>query len=320
MNPVGWIIGVFLILVIMGLIIWMVLRYDYKPPPLQPCNTDQPLLELPLWQSGGVFLTQIHLGDATHTIAFNVVPDTGSRELIVAGPNCKGCDPTDGVWDFSIGQNVSGGLSHSILYAGGQTSQYVLWQAYLKDYSDNKQVDFGVITSSSSSEGDPLNVMGLQEGGFLEDLCGAKEVLFNFSQGRLDIGNISPMIPATASTFSLQEPSSGILFVMGRVTGLAIDGQPVAANLVPQLAIFDTGSTDTYVSPDLLKLLNTGNHTVTITFDNNGSPTPVTFRSTPNNVATESFPFANSMVLGNRWLSQYNLAIKYDQKQISMFH
>ena len=197
------------------------------------------------------FLTQIHLGDATHTIAFNVVPDTGSRELIVAGPKCNGCDPTDGIWDFSIGQDVSGGLNHQILYAGGQSSEYVLWQADLKDYSDTKEVDFGVITSSTSSQGDPLNVMGLQEGGFLDDLCGPKEVLFNFSQGRLYIGNISPMIPASALTLSLQEPSSGILFVMGRVTGFAIDGQPVATNVVPQLAIFDTGSTDTYVSPDL---------------------------------------------------------------------
>ena len=55
MSPVGWIIGVVLILVIIGIIVWIASRYSYKPPPLQPCNTDEPLLQLPLWRSGGVF-------------------------------------------------------------------------------------------------------------------------------------------------------------------------------------------------------------------------------------------------------------------------
>lgn len=319
MSPVGWLFGAIFVILVIVIIIW-VARLSYKPPPLQPCNTNDPLLQLPLWRNGGVFLSRIHLGDATHTITFTVVPDTGSRELIVAGPNCNGCDPSNGVWNFSIGSNVSDGLDHQILYAGGQSTQYIPWRAYLKDYSDNKQVDFGVIANSKSPDGDPLNVMGLQEGGFLDELCGNKEVLFDFSNGRLSIGNVSPLIPAGASTFTLQEPSSGIRFVMGHVTGLSIDGQPVTANLVPNLAILDTGSTDTYVSPDLLKLLQNGSHTVMITFDNNGQSTPITFKSTPNSVDTESFPFPNTMVLGNRWLSQYNLAILYDQHQIQMFH
>lgn len=319
MALLGWLLGLVFVILVIIIVLWAV-RFSYKPPPLQPCHTADPLLELPLWRSGGIFLTQIHLGDATRTLTFNVVPDTGSRELIITGPNCQNCDRSGSVWDFAIGSNVSGGFDHQIMYAGGQSDRYIPWRAILKDYTDGKEVDFGVVTSSSTPDGDPMNVLGLQDGGFLDDLCGNKEVLFDFSHGRLYIGNVSPMIPPTAQTFTLNEPSSGIRFAMGKVVGLAIDGQPVASNLVPTLAILDTGSTDTYVTPDLLKLLNNGRHTVTVTFDNNGQSTPVTFTSTANSVDTEHLPFANSIVLGNRWLSQYNLAILYDQRQIKMYH
>jgi hypothetical protein len=319
MTLLGWLLGLIFVILVIIVIVSMA-RLTYRPPPLQPCHTSDPLLELPLWRSGGIFLTQIHLGDATRTLTFTVVPDTGSRELVIAGPNCRDCNRSGGVWDFAIGTNVSGGFDHQIKYAGGQSDSYIPWRADLKDYTDGKQVDFGVITSSASLDGDPLNVMGLQDGGFLDNLCGNREVLFDFPRGRLYIGNLGSLIPPTAPTFTLYEPPSGIRFAMGKVTGLAIDGQPVAANLVPSLAILDTGSTDTYVSPDLLTLLKNGRHTVTITFDNNGQSTPVTFTSTPNSVDTEAMPFSNSMVLGNTWLSQYALALLYDQKQIKMYH
>lgn len=316
---IGLIIGILLITLIVFLVYWF-LSSTYKPPSLSPCSNGQSLLTLPLWREGGVYFTRIHLGTPNRSISFNVVPDTGSNTLILSGPNCQKCDRGDGVWDPSLGSNVSGGFNHRILFAGGQTTTYVLWRALLLDYIGGKEVDFGMITSSGTPEGTPLNVLGLQRNGFIQQLCGPKNILFDFPRGQLYIGNINDKIPPNALTFTLDESEGSIKFVLGRITSMNIDGRPVPPSITPRRAIFDTGSTNTYVSYDLLKYLSPGSHRVEITFDNEGStPTTVIFDSPAGSVESGSLPISSSMMIGHRWLSNYAIAFKYENHKIQMY-
>ncbi len=331
-----WFLIVSLLIFLLALFLLYPRLFCRSKPP-KPCTGSEPRLKLPLWDGGGIFMTRLHLGNETRAIPFEVAVDTGSNILIISGPDCYHCDRNDGVWDMSIGSNISCGVQSTIRFVGGQVTNYLWWRALLLDYSPDlrsgKEVEFGVITSSSSRDGDPLNVLGLQGlstselfgGGpvFLDSLCGEKTVMFDFSGGHLYIGQVNDLLPPSVNPILMTIPSFGIAFTMANITRMSIDGQMNPPSLTPRFAIFDTGSTQTLVSPDLSTLLS-GQHQVTLWFErsspsSNENTVSITFTSPPGSVGSSSLPIGSSLLLGNIWLRQYTLVLKYNTREILMY-
>jgi len=323
-------IWILIVIILVLLIFYFSPRLLCRFPPLRSCSGSENRLSLPLWLKGGVYMTRLHLGDNNHTLPFDVVPDTGSNILIVSGPLCSQCNRQDGIWNPSIGQDISCGIVEEIRFVGGQRTSYLRWRAQLLDYSPSKQIDFGVIISSITPDGSPLNVLGLQgehSSGlfgkgppFLDSLCGEKNVLFDFPNEKLYIGSISDLVPQHAKQFSLFKPSWGIAFTLGRITQIKIDDNRVAPSITPRFGIFDTGTTLTIVSRDLSYQL-VGSHQVELFFESNTSTNPVSviFNSPAGSVDNGHLPFGSSMLLGNIWLRQYSIAFKHEPDIIIMY-
>lgn len=289
--------------------------------PLEECATNQNHLELPLVydSENGVYRTRIHLGNKNgnkneKSIEFSVVPDLGSSILIVAGPDCPECDRKDGFWDFSLGENISNGSQGTIRY-GSQMTNYLPWQAYLLDYPGGKEVNFGVITRSKSNDDRPMNVMGLTNriNGFLDGLCGEKTVTFDFSNQKLYLGHHPIQNPKYVVPFV---ESSGPEFIMSELKDIKINGQSL--NVVPKYAIWDTGATDTFMSPRLYNEFQKYSYpqTVELIFKNNIS---VKFKSEQHNISAANLPVADAMLIGNYWMRQYNFSIQHDNSNVIIF-
>jgi hypothetical protein len=162
--------------------------------------------------------------------------------------------------------------------------------------------------------------MGLQGEGqsFLDYVCGEKSVLFDYPRQRLYLGNIQDLLPSTTKRISLYKPDSGTAFIVGRVTSVQVDGTTLPANVTPRFAIFDTGTTQTIVSPDLLQALQ-GKRTVNISFEAPTGTVIVPFTIPPGSVEVGHLPFSSSMLIGNRWLRQYAVGFRHQIDEIVFF-
>lgn len=304
---------------------------DPTKDPLEDCSGKEQRIELPLIFDpyNGIYRTKIHLGDENNSIRFDVVPDTGSSILIVSGPECANCPRQDGVWNYSLGRRA--GSQGVIRYGGGQETRYIPWRALLRDYDrpddatdgPGKEVDFGVITSTLSPDGRPLNVLGLQgEGpGFLAGVCGEKTVIFDFVHSKLYLGKSDDVLSRAAfkRTFKLLKPPAGPAYILARIKSMKINGNPVPAGIMPEYAVLDTGTTNSIVSPGLGQLLRNPAQ-VEITFDNGDTTgSSVVFSSTPSNVDVDRIYVPNAMMIGNQWLKNYGIGFLHDQDQIVIF-
>lgn len=326
-----------LLIVLSILIIVVIIFYLYQknnldnPEALDGCPDGKlERVSLPLIFDSriGVYRSKIRLGNKDKQIEFSVVPDTGSSRLLVSGERCPNCPMMDGVWDMSIGQDVSNGQKGMVTYGGGQRIIYIPWQAHFMNYnhSNGKEINFGVVVNSYSPDGIPVNILGLQEkpNSFLDGLCGEKTVVFDFPNNRLYLGKSDHILypsNANVTTFHLDNPVNGATYPIGRITEISINGQKIPVSVQPKYAIVDTGTTDTFLLPEFYNYilsLGTDNLTVEITFekdevDSYGST--LTFNVPTQTVTTQRINHPNSMLIGNSWLRQYVTGFKFDQDQ-----
>lgn len=287
---------------------------------------------LSLWwdNSVGSFKTRIRLGDNSKFFDFNVIPDTGSNTLIITGKRCSNCNPREGVWDPSVGQSV--GENKTITYGGGQTTTYTPWSGMLYTNSGKLPVNFGVITSSSTPEGSPQNVLGLQSKGFLSSLSGSEipKVTFDFIRGQLII---SPPPNKRSSGFLLNQPLTGtsfemveypwssndIKFVTAKLSSMSINGKQLPDAVIPHYVLFDTGTTFTIVSKKLEPYFQSRN-TLTLTFSSGVTTPNKTFVFNPpeNSVRQEPLRDDDTILIGNLWLRDHVFVIDYPNNQITL--
>ena len=335
-----------LLFFILILIVFIIVSLSFRgkpslaPPPVDGCLNNDGRMRLPLIfdPSIGVYRSTIRLGDSKGYVDFSTIPDTGSSVLIVSGPECKSCNPRDGIWDYRLGQNVSNGQQGVIRYGGGQKTIYIPWQAQLMNYDHNyrlgqngetfgigKNVNFGVIKETFSPDGLPVNVLGLQEkaGSFLDGVCGEKTVIFDFPRERLYLGQWDEILfdpKKKRSTFDLSQPKgNGPQYPIATIKSIEIDGEVVKTS-IPRNAIFDTGTTNTIVSAEMARMLG-GRREVTFNFEkkvDDGSPSTVTFKIPPGSVEVGQISYPSSIIIGNRWLSQYGVGFRHDQDQFVM--
>jgi hypothetical protein len=276
----------------------------------------------------GVYRSKIRLGNRDRQIEFSVVPDTGSSHLLVSGDQCSNCPLTDGVWDRSLGQDVSQGKKGLVTYGGGQRIIYIPWQAHFMNYnhSNGKEVNFGVVVNSYSPDGIPVNILGLQEkpNSFLDGLCGEKTVVFDFPHNRLYLGKSDDILfpnNGNVTTFHLDNPTNGAFYPIGKIKEIRINGQKIPLGIQPKFAIIDTGTTDTFVLPDFysyIRSLGAINLTVEIIFekaniDSYGSS--LVFNIPTQTITTQRINHKDSMLIGNSWLRQYVTGFRFDQDQ-----
>jgi hypothetical protein len=286
--------------------------------PVEKCTKNE-TLDLPLTydMSNGVYLTQIKLGNEDgRGVNFNVIPDLGSSILLVSGQECRQCNPRDGIWDPSLGENISNGNIGTIKY-GSQLTRYIPWQAQLLNYpGGGKRVNFGVAIDSVSNDGKPMNVMGLTNkvNGFLEGICGKKIISFDFTKGRLHLGEFNQQL---LKTIPFVESPSGPEFVMSEIASIKINGININLSGV-KYAIWDTGSTDTFLPPALFNqfMQQRPSQQVEITFKNGES---LTFTSERNNISSSTLPVDGSLLIGNYWMRQHNFSINHENMTVSTF-
>lgn len=309
---------------------------------LNSCVGTETRLEFPLNFDtyNGVYRTKINIGDQTGDyVTFSVIPDLGSSILIVGGPQCVDCNRSDGVWNNTLGKNISDG-KESIIRYGSQTSTYLPWRAYLRNYNVAKEINFGVITNSDSNDGRPLNVMGLthKENGFLEGVCGEKTITFDFKNNKMYLGKADDIINRNNNNggnnnngrngnivMDLIESAGGPEFVMSNIQDIYINDIKIDQSLVPQYAIWDTGATDSFLPDDLYDFVyrnsnNLNNTKLTMTFKNGTSITrPVNFNIGHNNISKGRLPIPNALLVGNQWMNQHNFSIQHDQAKVIIF-
>ncbi len=299
---------------------------------LPPCNGNESRIELPLiWdRSNGIYRTNITLGDKERQITFSAIPDTGSSIAVLAGPECQGCNPRDGIFDTSLGTNVSNGKTGVIRYSGGQQNFYVPWRALFQEdgNGNGRKVNFGVIVNTNSPDGRPLNVLGLAaEGeGFVSQLCGEKTVVFDFPRLKLYLGPSDDILfanPDTVRTFKLLTPQPGTAppFTLARILEMKVNGRPLPDSIVPEFAILDTGTTNQIVPRNLASALRV-NGQVEITFESypgDDYPSTVVFNNTASDISVGQLLVPDSMMIGNSWLKQYGVGFQHDIDRTVIF-
>jgi hypothetical protein len=222
-----------------------------------------------------------------------------------------------------------------IKYGGGQHTIYIPWQARLMNYEDDsrsgqngigKEVNFGVITETFSPDGLPVNVLGLQEkaGSFLDGVCGEKTVIFDFPRAKLYLGRWDEILfdpKKKRSTFDLSQPKgNGPQYPIATIKSIQLNGEVVKTS-IPKNAIFDTGTTNTIVSPEMARMLE-GRREVIFDFEkklDDGSPSTVTFQIPSGSVEVGQISYPSSIIIGNRWLSQYGVGFRHDHDQFVLF-
>ncbi len=284
----------------------------------------------------GIYRTQIRLGTKEKQQTFSVIPDTGSSILIISSPECGDCNPKDGVFDPELGTPIQR-IKGRIRYGGQQISDYYPYKSYLMNYTDKqgrvipKEVEFGLVTQSKSSDNEPLQILGLQgEGpGFIQNLCN-QNLLFDFNRGKLVIGVKNEDLNKYSdksneilqSLFDLHHPTTGPAYPMGKIKELRISGSNgVIKSKNYDYAIIDTGSTGT-VFPGFNKLVSSSEPvTLEIDFETNGgsgSPKTVRFIVKPDLVADESMPVKNTILIGIKWLKDKVLYIDSDHDKVAL--
>ena len=324
-----WVLVLFVIVLLIISLLWRhhgsntdSLNYVPKVGPVPPpaiCSDQTSYLDLPLTfdRRLGLYMTEVTLNGKV----FRVVPDSGSTNLLVTGSACQDCHPPDGVFDMTIGTDISGGTTRTVSYGGGQKTTFVPWRASLQ-YSNNEShdVDFGVIVNTYSPDGTPQNVLGLERSGFLSTLCGEKTVIFDFPRGRLYIGNVDQTMAGRSSSGPIQmyPSTNNVPFVLGKIKSMSVNGSPIPSSALPTYGLIDTGTTSTITNPTLAPLLKAG--TVDIVFaGTNGQDIHVIFNNRPGTVEVGHLQVPNSVIIGNQWLNQYAVALQYDTNSIEFF-
>ena len=301
-------------------------------------------LESSLWFDDqiGEFKTIIKLGKSVdQQVAFEVIPDTGSHILIVSGPECVKCPVEKGMWKDSLGTLTQ--LQGTISYGGGQVTKYRVWKSNLVDY-DNQPINFGVITASmfkdsidnsnnsnnSNNVQEMQNILGLQDGHitstFLSQLKEPRNVVFDFPKSRFYIGQIDDILESRiVSSWNLIAPQRGLLYPLSFITEMNINGTEVPKDLMPTVAIWDTGTTRSMVDPDLyayLSSLSSPNFKISISFAKMFSDTlsnKTEFNSSLSIIGTEKLPFKRAILIGNQWVSQNGIGFMFSDSRIVIF-
>lgn len=324
-------------LVIIGILVYLYMKRGqmgfeigtYKKPfpdlqkyPLETCPRVSRTVELPLRydNSTGVYMTKIRMGDDNKSMFFNVVPDTGSSILLLNGPNCDGCNSADGVWDTSVGKDMSNGQTGVIRYGGQQVTIYTPWRGKFfddnLDDTDGFEVDFGLIRKSTSPDNKPLQVLGIQGGkSFLQALCGDRIVTLDLPAKKLILGATDVTNGKTVYKTSMVPSPSAVNFNVNRIISMKVNGTTVPS---PNYAVIDTGATQTLVDSGLGNYLKTPG-TVEITFAGPNGNVVIPFNNRSGTVSAERTPFPSSIVIGNRWLSDYGVQLDYENNEINYY-
>lgn len=283
--------------------------------------------------------------DSNNTIEsheITVVPDTGSSMLIISGKDCFGCRISDGYFDITWGRNVSFGITRTIDYAGGQSSKYLLYTGYLLDYGagQEKEIPFGLVVSTKSHHYRTENVLGLQPGGFftgsafIDYLCGPKKILFDFPGQKIIIGNVSSFLPRTPSVeIRLSLPSILHRYLLGDISSIALkitnQMDSIPETVRPRYAIFDTGTTQTLVRPELEEYISMRNHDkIVISFlaptseqtTNNPILTfPIKMQRNQHIIKSNSQLPEKTILIGNQWMKNYQVLFDYVQRAVTFF-
>lgn len=321
---------IFFLLIIFLIISFTSFNQPYIPPPIKDCHQESKIsFSLIFDISIGVYRSRVRLGDSKGYVDFSTIPDTGSSILIVAGPDCQQCNPEYGVWNYDLGTSVSDRRG-VIKYGGGQKTIYLPWQAQLLNDDYDQEVNFGVITETFSPDGIPVNVLGLQyrRGSFLDGFCGQKTVIFDFPGEKLYLGKWKEILfnpHKQISTCSLSSPHFGPAYPLAKIESIAIDekGKFKKLSVFPENAIIDTGTTNTIVSAEIAQELKEKKE-VKIKFKKEKRKvdrysSSVIFKIPPGSLVVGQRSYPSSMIIGNKWLSQYGVGLRYEQDQLVFF-
>lgn len=284
-------------------------------------NFVMPMRYHPGW---GEFVVQISLSGTD----FEVVPDSGSEILVVAGQGCQGCNQNElGVWP----QPAQEGQMHSIVY-GSQSVKFQWTQGNLSGAS--KPIAFGAIYSASSSSGPVMNIMGLQPTAaswsrytILQQLAaneGIEEVItFDypkqlFALGAYDIpagAAWAPLLSTSAAQQLAQKPMT-IPFYM-----IDVSQSPQLASTGVKVAIIDTGTTDTLIPSSALSVVKREGLDLIFSNGQKISWTPAQAQQfvTPTAPADTQQWGTAVMLIGNRWLQRYGVQFDINQQRIVFF-
>ena len=323
-----------------ALIVIFILRKPKVPAGMQlltESESSNSRLESSLWFDDriGEFKTLIRLGKSVdQQVAFEVIPDTGSHILIVSGPECVKCPVEKGMWKDSLGTLTQ--LQGTISYGGGQVTKYRVWKSNLVDY-DNQPINFGVITDSmfkdSNNVQEMQNILGLQDGHitstFLSQLKEPRNVVFDFPKSRFYIGQVDDILESRiVSSWNLIAPQRGLLYPLSFITEMTINGVEVSKDLMPTVAIWDTGTTRSMVDPDLYAYLSSlsaslpsfnFNISFAKTFTDVVVSNKTNFNSGLSLIGTEKLPFKRAILIGNQWLSQNGIGFLFSNSRIVIF-
>lgn len=299
------------------------------------------------------YTTKITLGDPNNNYKTTIeaVPDTGSTKFILSGTDCEGCDPSDGIWNTRYGTRLSS-YPRQVTYGGGQVSTYYPWRGFIYGYknsskqSNPKEIDFGVVFKTRSPFYSPENVLGLQpkSNGFFSSLCGEKSLLFDFPNSKLVIGDIDNYLPGIVGgnggnghkrviTFGMFTAEGSVPFIIGRVKLFQLidtEGNKInlPPHLIPRRVIFDTGTTQTLVRPELLRYLRKHNDTNTndiaaVDFqfqekqlDNIRDDILFPVDSRLSDLSESNILKEGDMLIGSGWLKRYGVGFDYDREKI----
>lgn len=274
----------------------------------------------------GEYKIRIDLGG----IPFEVIPDTGSHLLIVAGPQCSTCRDEKGVWNPILGEKIDPHLQE-IEYYGSQKTYYTLWKATL---NQNGKVIFGVIEKSTINVGYSENVLGLQfsstlpkKKSFLQSFSGPKKVLFDFPSSSFHLG----LNPSSLESYlhSRKIIDTIPIHFLGHRTLILLPIASIQINSLPtkwkpNWAIIDTGTTMTLVEPQLYKYLlasqkSTESKEISIHFASEKEKAISFPFYHIKSAGSNGLPMKNVILLGNQWLSRYGLYIDYEERKFSFF-
>lgn len=360
MDKILFIITIIIVFVLILIILhhqnpYIAQSFFSPPTPTKPCSDHNGPLILPLIYNRRqqFYTTKITLGDPNkeYKTVIEAVPDTGSTKFILSGSDCEGCDPTDGVWDTRYGTQLSS-YPRQVTYGGGQVSTYYPWRGYLYGYKNSsgqpnpKEIDFGLVYKNRSPFYSPENVIGLQpkSDGFFSSLCGEKSLLFDFPNNKLVIGDLDNYLPGIVGgnggdshkrviTFGMFTAEGSVPFIIGKVKLFQLIDTlnkriDLPYDLIPRRVIFDTGTTQTLVRPELYRYLKRYNETetndiVAIDFqfqekrlDNIRDDILFPVDSRFLDLSESHILKEGDMLIGSGWLRRYGVGFDYDREKI----
>jgi len=244
------------------------------------------------------------------TSRFEVIPDTGSRLLLVSGPQCRSCSVSGGLWNRNLGIPTDPTL-RTIEYVGGQSTTYQVHDGYLTE------VDFPIrvgVATASNRQFRPENILGLSgedtDDAFLKTWP-RKRVVFVFDQRRLYLGSIPKHLLGIIAQSSKSFPMEFGIAPGIKIMGGSLHSDHSEISISSGRVLFDTGTTQSLAEIEMSGSsldLNTGDSTLSIPL----SEFPIVKAPFP-------LPHGVVLILGNRHLRNFNLDFDYDQKTLTLF-